>query len=306
MNDAFCDAVQSALSGGWLALDLQTGRSFVRDRKILMPRAASKDSYRSAKATGHHGDPRTPLRWVGIDAPEEMTPYAGILSWRAIGELRGYYQPHDLEILEDSFIWTELITESKKPKSIMLLLDIPSSGDRFITEYHKEASGLLYFLPITFAGMSYDLPVEVERQIISDRIRQVVDDADLAQLRQILLFALGIGDVRQAPPLAPPPVPVDAPQKWEADRQDGETATDFLARVWGQWLGRLDQRTLRDRDPKLMQKLDNDYRGRRSDLRKFLPTKSDESQRLLEAAGISPQNPRDRQRIASALRQARL
>lgn len=84
-----------------------------------------------------------------------------------------------------------------------------------------------------------------------------------------------------------------------------EEASSFLRRVYSDQLSAqvIFQHNIRKLDPKLMQALNNEFAGRRAELKELLPPKSVETDRLLQKAGIRPTAP-TRRATAAALRRA--
>lgn len=97
-------------------------------------------------------------------------------------------------------------------------------------------------------------------------------------------------------------LPETAPETYVPRGQ--EKSGDFLRRVYGSYLeaGVLYQPDVRRLDPSLMQALNNEFRGRRDELRALIPTKQDQTQRRLREAAMRPVGSEARERLLATLR----
>lgn len=103
------------------------------------------------------------------------------------------------------------------------------------------------------------------------------------------------------------PPPEIAPILFEDRNRKEQKPSEFLEEVYGDWIesGSIYQYHLSRIDPKLLQGLNNEFRGRRDMLKTILPPKKKETDQLLSNAGISPRRSSERTRAAAVLRRAK-
>lgn len=108
-----------------------------------------------------------------------------------------------------------------------------------------------------------------------------------------------VQDLQRSPEIAPP---TEAPALFK--RRIGIKPSDFLQEHYGRYIraGALYQRHIAKLDPGLLSALGAEFRGRRHELREFLPTIEMESQAIVERCANPPAKKSAGRRLATALR----
>lgn len=90
-------------------------------------------------------------------------------------------------------------------------------------------------------------------------------------------------------------------------KEFGISASEFLIKYYGNRIASREifQHHIRNQDPKLMTALDNEFRGKRSELRELLPTKSAETDYIIERHNVAIERSSTRSHLVAALRKAR-